>query len=269
MNYYSGKSILITGAASGLGRLMALEMGAFGGNMVLLDIDHDGLQAVKNEMVGKNISVTTYVCDLSDRQQIYETTSQIDRVDILINNAGIVTGKYLLDTPDAMIEKTFQVNTLAHFWLVKSFLPGMLERNSGHIVSIASAGGLAASPKLTDYSSSKFAAIGFDESLRLELRKKGSLVKTTIVCPFYVNTGMFSGVKTRFNFLLPILKEEYVVKRIVKAIAKGKRRLIMPRFIYTIFPLRLLPVAMQDSILDFLGINKSMDDFLGRQETKT
>lgn len=269
MNYYSGKSILITGAASGMGRLMAIEMGALGGNMVLLDIDHDGLQAVKNELVENNISVTTHMCDLSDRQQIYDTASQIGQVDILINNAGMVTGKYLLDAPDAMIEKTFQVNILAHFWLVKCFLPGMLERDSGHIVSIASAGGLAATPKLTDYCSSKFAAVGFDESLRLELRKKGSLVKTTVVCPYYVDTGMFSGVKTRFNFLLPILKEEYVVKRIVKAVAKGKGRLIMPRFIYTIFPLRLLPVSFQDIIFEFLGLNKTMDDYFGRKETKT
>jgi len=268
MNYYSDKSILITGAASGLGRLMALEMGALDGNMILLDIDPDALEVVKNELVEKDISVTTYVCDLSSRQEIYDTASKISQVDILINNAGIVTGKYLLDSSDAMIEKTFQVNTLAHFWLVKCFLPGMLKRNYGHIVSIASAGGLAASPKLTDYSSSKFAAFGFDESLRLELRKMGSQVKTTVVCPYYVDTGMFSGVKTRFNFLLPILKEEYVVKRIVKAIAKGKRRLIMPRFIYTVFPLRLFPIAIQDGILEFLGINKSMDDFFGRKESK-
>jgi len=269
MSYYQGKHILITGAASGMGRLMAIQMGNLGGKMILLDIDDVGLESVKSELVEKHISVTTFLCDLSNRLQIYDIATQIGSVDILINNAGIVTGKNLLDAPDVMIEKTFQVNILAHFWLVKSFLPGMLERNSGHIVTIASSGGLAATSKLTDYCSSKFAAIGFDESLRLELRKKGSQVRTTVVCPFFVDTGMFAGVKTRFSFLLPILKEKTVVNKIVKAISKGKRRLIMPRFVYTIFPLRMFPVGMQDTILDILGINNSMDDFLGRNEPKT
>ena len=269
MNYFADKNILITGAASGMGRLMALEMGNLGGKLILLDIDASGLELVQKELVKRQISAKTFQCDLSSKQDIYDTSSQVDQVDILINNAGIVTGKNILDAPDVMIEKTFQVNILAHFWLVKSFLPGMLERNSGHIVTIASSGGLAAASKLTDYCSSKFAAIGFDESLRLELKKEGSHVKTTVVCPFFVDTGMFAGVKTRFNFLLPILNEKYVVKRIVKAVAKGKRRLIMPRFVYTIFPLRLLPVSLQDTILDFLGINNSMDDFLGRNEPKT
>lgn len=265
MNYYKSKKILITGAASGMGRLMATQMGNLGGKMILLDIDENGLESVKNELVGKGIAVKTYLCDLSNKQDIYDTASQINSVDILINNAGIVTGKNLLDASDAMIEKTFQVNILAHFWLVKCFLPGMLERNSGHIVTIASSGGLAATPKLTDYCSSKFAAIGFDESLRLELKKNGSDVKTTVVCPFFVDTGMFAGTKTRFSFILPILKEGDVVKRIIKAVAKGKARLIMPRFVYSIFPLRLLPVSFQDTILDFLGINNSMDEFIGRE----
>ncbi len=264
MNYYHDKHILITGAASGIGRLMAEKMGSLGGKLILLDIDALSLESVKNELAANNVSVSTYVCDLSDREKIYETTRQIDHVDILINNAGVVTGKYFLDSPDELIEKTFQVNSMAHFWLVKSFLPGMLERNSGHIVTIASAGGLAATPRMADYCSSKFAAIGFDESLRLEMRKNDSNIKTTLVCPYFINTGMFEGAKTRFNFLLPILKPEYVVRRIVKAVAKGKQRLIMPRFVYSIFPLRLLSVPAQDAIFSFLGVNNSMDDFVGR-----
>ena len=264
MNYYKGKDILITGAAGGLGKLMPEKMGELGGKLILLDIDSDGLESVKIELLSKNIHVRTYTCDLSNRQNVYDVTRQIDRVDILINNAGFVTGKYILDAPDELIERTYQVNILSHFWLVKHFLPRMLERDSGHIVSIASAGGLAATPRMTDYCSSKFAAVGFDESLRLELRKKQSKVLTTIVCPYVIDTDLFAGAKSRFNFLLPILKKEYVVKRIIKAVAKGKRRLIMPRFVYTIFPLRLLPPPIQDFILDLLGVNRSMDEFVGR-----
>lgn len=266
MNYYTDKHILITGAASGLGRLLAEKMGELGANLILLDIDVEGLESVKSDLVKKDIHVEIYACDLSDRQNIIQVTEQISRVDILVNNAGFVTGKYILDAPDELIKRTFQINILAHFWLVKQFLPEMLERDSGHVVTIASAGGLAATPRMTDYCSSKFAAVGFDESLRLELRQLNSKVLTTVVCPFVVDTELFAGAKTRFNFLLPILKKEYVVKRIIKAVANGKRRLIMPRFIYSIFPLRLLSPPKQDALLDFFGANKSMDDFVGKEQ---
>ena len=162
------------------------------------------------------------------------------------------------------IERTFDVNALAHFWTVRAFLPAMVERNRGHIVTVASAGGLVAAPRLADYSASKFAAVGFDEALRLELASQGLDIKTTLVCPFYVKTGMFEGVKTRFSWLLPILEPEYVADRIVKAIEKNRRRLIMPRFAYTSFALRLLPVPVFDFLIDFFGVSRSMENFTGR-----
>ncbi|HIC39122.1 MAG TPA: SDR family NAD(P)-dependent oxidoreductase, partial [Candidatus Marinimicrobia bacterium] len=87
MSYYSGKNILISGAASGIGKLMAMEMGKLGGNMLLLDIDALGLESLKNEMAEKNIHSKFFICDLSNRQNIYTTAQQIGEVDILVNNA--------------------------------------------------------------------------------------------------------------------------------------------------------------------------------------
>ena len=154
-------------------------------------------------------------------------------------------------------------DTLALFWTVRAFLPSMIEQDKGHVVTIASAASLAGAPKLTDYCSSKFAAFGFDESLRLELKKLGSDVKTTIVCPYYIDTGMFDGVKTRFSWLLPILQPEAVVSRIVRAIKKDRRRLVMPWFIYSSWLSRLMPVAWYDALMDFFGVTRSMDEFHG------
>ncbi|MDE2995747.1 MAG: short-chain dehydrogenase, partial [Bacteroidota bacterium] len=111
----------------------------------------------------------------------------------------------------------------------------------------------------------KFAAIGFDDALRIEMKRLGTPLTTTMVAPFYVNTGMFDGVSTRFSWLLPILDPEYVVRRIHKAIRKGRKRLIMPRFVYVGYPLRLLPIGLYDWLGDFFGISRSMDDFRGRQ----
>ena len=83
---------------------------------------------------------------------------------------------------------------------MKAFLPAMVARNSGHIVSIASSAGLFGVTGLADYCASKFAAVGFDESLRFELEAMGKTgVHTTVVCPYYINTGMFDGVRTRYQ----------------------------------------------------------------------
>src|SRR5690606_13138098 len=114
------------------------------------------------------------------------------------------------------------------YWTTRAFLPGMVDRNEGHIVTIASAGGLIGVPRMTDYSASKFAAVGFDDSLRVELKRLGYHgIRTTVVCPFYINTGMFKGVKTRFPWLLPILEPDEAANKIVSAIEKNKQRLIM------------------------------------------
>jgi len=268
MTDINGSRALITGAASGIGRLLAAELGRAGARLVLWDIDEQGLNEVRAELQAAGRDVQTCVCDLTRREDIEAAAERalVDGgpVDILVNNAGIVSGKNLLEITPAEIERTFHVNTLAIFWTAKAFLPGMLERNRGHIVTIASAAGLAGTSKLTDYCSSKFAAVGFDESLRVELKRQNSKVVTTVVCPFYTDTGMFEGVRTRFPWLLPILDPEYVVRRIVRAIEKDRRRLIMPRFVYTGWPTRLLPVAWFDVLMAFFGISHSMDEFRGR-----
>ena len=268
MTDIKGSRALITGAANGIGRLLAAELGRAGAGLVLWDIDEQGLHEAETELRAAGRDVRTYVCDLTRREDIEtvaaQTLAECGPVDILVNNAGIVSGRNLLEITPAEIERTFQVNTLAIFWTAKAFLPAMLERDRGHIVTIASAAGLAGTAKLTDYCSSKFAAVGFDESLRVELKRQNSRVVTTVVCPFYTDTGMFEGVRTRFPWLLPILDPEYVVMRTVRAIEKDRRRLIMPRFVYTGWPTRLLPVAWFDALMAFFGISHSMDDFRGR-----
>src|SRR5438445_1792497 len=268
MTTFRDHTILVTGAASGLGRLMSRTMAAEGGRLVLWDVDAAGLQATRTELGASGASVATYVCDLSDRAAIAavaaRTLADCGPIDILVNNAGVVSGKTLLDESDRDIERTFAVNALALFWTTRAFLPAMLERDRGHIVTIASAAGLVGTSKLVDYCASKHAAVGFDESLRLELRRLGSNVKTTVVCPFYISTGMFAGVKTRFRLLLPILTPDYAADRIIRAVRRDRRRLVMPRLVYATWLARLLPVPAFDGLMEFLGVNRSMDEFVGR-----
>lgn len=270
MSLIQNSRALITGGASGIGRLMALRLAAKGAHVILWDIHETNLLNVEREIRSAGGRVSTYVCNLADRDAIQRTAGLVRKdaggVDILINNAGVVSGKNFLECTDAQIDLTVRVNILAVMWTTKAFLPDMIANNRGHVVTISSAGGLLGVSRLADYSASKFAVFGFDESLRMELRRLRSKVRTTIVCPFYIRTGMFDGVKTRVPWLLPILKPEYAARRIVDAIERDKPRLIMPRLVYTVGPLRILPVRVFDAIASILGVNHSMDDFREREK---
>lgn len=270
MSEIAGRTILITGGGCGIGRLMALKMAALGGRIVLWDINQENMANTAAELERAGREVYSYVCDVSDRAMVYATAEKVmaeaGGVDILINNAGVVSGKPFLECSDEQIERTLAVNTLALFWTTKAFLPGMIENNRGHLVTISSAAGISGTPGLADYCASKFAAFGFDEAMRGEFHKRGLNIKTTVVCPFYIDTGMFQGVKTRFPLLLPILKEGEAAERIVRAIRRNRPRLYMPPIVYTVAGLRLLPVKVMDLISRVLGVTHTMDEFVGRSQ---
>lgn len=272
MKNVKDKLVLITGGASGIGRLMALDFAGRGARVAVWDLSGEALKSLEAEGGRKGFAIRTMLCDVSDREAVYRQAKtlleELGPVHILINNAGVVSGSSFLETPDEKILKSMGVNTLAAFWTCKAFLPVMMEQNSGHIVNIASAAGIIGVTGLADYSASKFAVVGFDESLRMELRRRKSAVLTTVVCPFFIDTGMFRGVQTRFPLFLPILKGEYAARRIVLAVLKNRRRLILPPFVYLVYWLRLLPTAVLDAAADFFGINHSMDHFQGRTENR-
>ena len=267
------KNVLITGGAGGIGRLVAEEMAASGATVILWDLNEKSLKEAAKLIEDQGGRVFTHVCDVTDRKAVYATMDQVKRdcgnIDILINNAGVVTGKAFWDLTDEDIQTTMDVNVMAMFWTVKAVLPDMIEANTGHIVTISSAAGIVGATKLTDYNASKFAAFGFDESLRMEFKKNKMNIRTTVVCPYFINTGMFKGVKTRFSWLLPILEEKEVANRIVKAIKSNRTRLIMPGLVYTSWMMRYLPVSVFDWVSAFLGVSSAMDQFEGREKAKS
>jgi all-trans-retinol dehydrogenase (NAD+) len=269
----ANQNVLITGGAGGLGMQIAREVARRGGHPVLWDIHEANLDRARKDLekqTGRAVFVD--VVDVSDREAIYAAAkrvrAEVGPIGILVNNAGVVSGQPFLDVPDEKIQTTFDVNALALFWTAKAFLPDMIGRNAGHVVTIASAAGLIGVARMTDYAASKWAAVGFDESLRVELRHQAPGVKTTVVCPYFIDTGMFEGVKSRFPSLLPILREEDVGKRVVEAIAANRSRLWMPPLVNLVPPLRILPVAIFDAVADFLGINVAMEGFVGRTAPK-
>lgn len=254
-----------------MGRLMAMKMARLGGRVIVYDVAAEALEAAVNEVRAAGGEAYGYVCDVSNRREVYrlagEVKARMGPADIVVNNAGIISGRRLLEIPDERIEAVFGVNVLALYWVTKAFLPEMIERNSGHIVNMASAAGLLGVDRQTDYAASKHAAVGFTESLRAELKGAGHTgIKTTLVEPFYVDTGMVEGVKSRFPRLLPILKQEEVASKVVRAVMQDKQELRVPSMLKLVPVLRVLPVALFDQLAGFFGVHESMEGFVGRSE---
>lgn len=263
-----GARVLITGAGSGIGRLMALEAAGRGASIAVWDRDQAGADETVRLVEEAGVAATATVVDITDRAAVAAAAEREGAVDVVINNAGVVTGATLLEASDEAIERTFQVNTLALFWVTRAFLPGMIERDRGTVVTIASAAGLLGVARQTDYAASKSAAIGFTESLRAELREAGSRVRTLIFMPYYIDTGMFEGVRTRFPLLLPILDPHKAARRVIRGIERGTQQIMTPPMVRTVPVLRALPVRAFDGLADFFGINHGMDHFKGRESSR-
>ncbi|XP_051015763.1 epidermal retinol dehydrogenase 2 [Acomys russatus] len=269
----AGEIVLITGSGSGLGRLLALQFARLGSVLVLWDVNKEANgETCRMAREAGATRVHAYTCDCSQKEDVYRVADQVKKevgdVSILINNAGIVTGKKFLDCPDDLMEKSLDVNFKAHLWTYKAFLPAMMANNHGHLVCIASSAGLIGVNGLADYCASKFAAIGFAESMFVELfalDQKG--IKTTIVCPFFIKTGMFEGCTTKCPTLLPILDSEYAVRKIVDAILQEKVYLYMPKFLYiTMFLKSILPIKTGLLLGKYMGVFHVMDGFSGHKK---
>ena len=260
----SGRTVLVTGGGSGLGRRMAIGAARRGARVVIWDVSAESGSSVRDEIRAAGNLAEAQTVNVADKDAVKQAAAAAGQVDVLVNNAGVVSGRQLLDATDEDIRRTFDVNVLALYWVTRAFLPGMVDRGRGTVVTVASAAGLVGVAKQSDYSASKFAAVGFNESLRAELRNGRTGVSTLVVCPYYIDTGMFDGVRTRFPRLLPILKEEEVAAGILDAIESGRQKLVLPPLVNLVPAARMLPVGAFDRLMDVLGINRTMDQFTGR-----
>lgn len=266
MSTLKGKRVLITGGASGIGKLMgrlALERGA---KLILWDINTTQLEETRTEL-SRLGAVSTYTVDVSSPEQIRSSASLVKEdgvVDVLINNAGIVVGKYFHEHTSNDILKTMEINANAPMLISLEFLPGMISRNSGNICNIASSAGLISNPRMSVYASSKWAVIGWSDSLRIEMQQLRKNIGVTTVTPYYINTGMFDGVRS----LVPILKPEKVARKIIRGIERDRIFVSMPWSVHFVrFSQGVLPIRLFDWFVGgVMGIYKTMDHFTGRKQ---
>ena len=268
MTKIKGRTLLITGGASGIGRIMgrmALQRGAK--KVVVWDINEDNIAATESELSSYG-EVKGYKVDVANTEMVKQmfalTTKECGDVDILINSAGIITGnKTFAEQSQQDIDRTMAINATAPMTVALQALPPMLERNVGHICNIASAAGFIANPRMSIYAASKWAVIGWSDSLRVELQESKSNVHVTTIAPYYISTGMFDGVRSR---IIPILKPEWVAKKILNAIEKNKKISSWPLGYHLIRTLQaLLPLRALDLLCKVLGIYNALDHFKGRK----
>ena len=264
-----GNTVLITGGASGIGRIMgrmALEKGARG--LIIWDINEQNITTTVAELsaLGK---VTGYKVDVSDAEAVEATYKQSvaasGDVDIVINCAGVVTGNKTFDKQTVGdIQRTMRINAEAPMLVALQALPDMLKRDKGHICNIASAAGMLSNPKMSIYAASKWAVIGWSDSVRIELKRMRSRVRFTTITPYYINTGMFDGIRSR---VFPILKPERTSRKILRAIERDVNFKGIPfGFHFIRFCQALLPSLLFDKIFgDWFGIYTVMDNFTGRK----
>jgi all-trans-retinol dehydrogenase (NAD+) len=276
MRSVRGKRVLVTGAAKGMGRLFAERAIAERASAVVLwDVDESALNDTVNELVDGPSDVSGYIIDISDAAAVADTAAAVlddlERVDVLVNNAGIVRGnKYFWETDlEHDTKYTIDVNTLAPMYVAHEFLPSMIAApGECRMLNLASAAGFTPNPRMAVYAASKWAVIGWSDSVRLELKQAGlDHVKVTTVCPYYVRTGMFEGARSAP--LLPILDPDEVVEEAWTAMLAGRPFVVLPKTVMLSEMLRgVVPTGVRDFIADHvIGVYHTMDDFTGRTET--
>lgn len=226
MNDLRDKVVIITGAASGIGRDTALLLAQKGANLILLARRNNILQELANNISINGAKVTTFSCDVSKKKEveasINNTLELFDRIDVLINCAGMGIFKPLLEMEDADILKMMEINFMGTYYCIKAVLPIMMKQPSGHIINLSSVMGKVGMPFITGYAASKFAISGFTESLRRELM--GTNIKVSLICPGLTRTHFFDHIIDKYIppaiHMTPSIPSKRVALAILRTICK-------------------------------------------------
>ena len=267
MSKLDGKRVLITGGAQGIGLEMAIKFAGRGSDIVIADLNEAKLPEAKAKIEALGVAAWGFPVDVTKPASIASLKAQIAAevgpIDVLVNNAGIVFGGPFTETPLDRHLKTYEVNTLGVVAMTHAFLPELIERPEAHLVNISSASGFIGLPYGSTYASSKWAVIGFSESIRAELKVLGhEHVHVTIVCPSFIGTGMFEGAEA--PKATNILEPDFIAEKVVLAVERNRIHVLEP-WMVKITPLlrELLPTALYDRISHLFGADTSMAQWTG------
>jgi NAD(P)-dependent dehydrogenase (short-subunit alcohol dehydrogenase family) len=244
MDSFANRVVLITGAGSGIGRLMALTLASEGAVVAALDLKPDGLDSLAAELKGRPVG--TAIADVTDRDSLYPAVHGLERqvgpTDVLIANAGIGAETGADPYNAEGIEAQVRVNLIGVSNCVGAVLPGMIERRHGHLVAISSLASYRGLPKMAGYCASKAGVSALMESLRVELAPLG--VAVTTVCPGWIRTPLTENIDVPHPFLMD---PQEAVNRILGAVRQRRAFFAFPRpSLRRVRLLRWLPAGASD-----------------------
>ncbi|KFM14446.1 dehydrogenase-reductase SDR family member 3 protein [Marine Group I thaumarchaeote SCGC AAA799-D11] len=229
---FKNKSVLITGASSGIGKQSAIEFAKLDADLILVARRKEKLDELASELEKFNATVLVCQCDVSNKEQVKEMSKTVlekfDSIDILVNNAGFAIYGSVKDLTIDEIESQMETNYFGMMYCIKSFLPSMLEKKSGHIVNVASVAASFGLPGIASYCASKFAMLGFSEGLKHELHNTG--VGITVVSPIMIRTDFFDhpSFEKMPKYSPTSLSSKTVAKAILKAANSSRLEIIVP-----------------------------------------
>ncbi|WP_270179179.1 SDR family NAD(P)-dependent oxidoreductase [Alkalihalobacillus sp. CinArs1] len=235
MKNIKNKVILITGASSGIGRQLALDLAKEGARLILVARTEETLLRLKEQIESEGgYPPAVWPMDVGDGERVDQLLPQLLKemppIDILINNAGFGKFDNFVDADMKEIETMFDVNVIGLMRFCANVLPGMVEAKKGLVINVASQAGKIATPKSAAYSATKHAVLGFSNSLRLEMKPYGINVMT--VNPGPIKTNFFEVADSSGNYTKNVekmmLTPEKVSGEILSAIEKGKREVNLP-----------------------------------------
>jgi NAD(P)-dependent dehydrogenase (short-subunit alcohol dehydrogenase family) len=233
----TGKTVLVTGAGSGIGRETALAFARRGADLVVCDVDEPAMTKTAEDVRALGRSASGHVVDVADAERMRAFAeavhADVEALDVLVNNAGVGLGATFLETTLEDWSWIVGINLLGVVHGCHFFVPKMVARGrGGHVVNVASAAGYLASAGLSAYSTTKFAVVGLSEALREELAPHG--IGVTAVCPGIINTAITRAARLRGKVALPGARErmvefyrrrnfgpELVAEKILKAVARN------------------------------------------------
>ena len=199
MPSYEGKVAVITGGASGIGYAIAQRAGAEGMTVVLVDVEAPALADACAALVAKGIAVHAFVADVSDREAMLElaqrVADEVGEVWLLVNNAGVFVAAPFLESTAQEWEFVIGTNLWGVVHGLQAFLPGMVARDSGHVVNTSSLDGIVTVPNVAGYIASKHAVSGLTETLFRELAGAGSNVGVSVLCPGTIETNIVRSTR--------------------------------------------------------------------------
>ena len=233
MKEFNNKTIVITGAGSGMGRSYALEFAKLGSKLALNDYDASGLEETVALLKGSSAkAIFSKAFDVGDSAAMYtfaaEVKAELGDAHVIINNAGVGGGGLpVWAMENQTYEHTMQINFFGVVYGTRAFLPQLLANGEGAIVNVSSVFGLVGTPNSSDYCASKFAVRGFTESLMVELQE--SPVTVHLVHPGGIRTNIAKGAPNGEEFTRKFLKTDPddVVRQVIQAIRSGKQRLVL------------------------------------------